>query len=473
MLTVPLLINGRDVTTSKTIDVTSPTGQVIHRAAAAGVADAIAAVEAAQAAFPAWAATTPDAKRKIFYKAADLLEARLEEAGKCEEAETGALPSFAGGFDVTTAIAGLRSVAGEIGSVLGSIPSTNNPKREALVLKEPFGVILGMAPWNAPYILGLRSFSFAIAAGNTAICKAPEVAPQSVNILGQVFRDAGLPDGVLNIIQTHPSDAAAVTRAIIEHPAVRKINFTGSTAVGRIVAELAGKNLKPVLMELGGKAPAIVLPDADLELAATGCAVGAFLHSGQVCMATERIIVVKGITDKFAEVLKGTIEAIFPSKGDALVLVSEAGVQKNKALVADAQRKGGEVIFGDINAAEAAPARMRPVVVKGVTKEMDIYYTESFGPTVSLIEVEDEEAAIQLANDTEYGLSSSVFTRDLLAGLRLAKRIESGAVHINAMSVHDEPGLPHGGVKASGWGRFGANGINEWYKTKTITYMTS
>jgi acyl-CoA reductase-like NAD-dependent aldehyde dehydrogenase len=214
-----------------------------------------------------------------------------------------------------------------------------------------------------------------------------------------------------------------------------------------------------------------VLDDADLALAAQGCALGAFMHSGQICMSTDRILVQKSISGKFVEQLKGAIEAIFPSNGEALVMVSPAGVKKNKALLKDAASKGAEVIFGDINAEEAAPERMRPVVVKGVKKGMDMYYTEAFGPTVSLIEVEDEKEAIRIANDTEYGLASAVFTNDLARGLRIARKIETGAVHINAMSVHDEPSLPHGGVKASGYGRFGTSGIEEWVKTKTITFQ--
>jgi len=273
------------------------------------------------------------------------------------------------------------------------------------------------------------------------------------------------------VIQHHHEDAAAVTKALIEHPAVKKINFTGSTPIGRIIAKLAGENLKPVLLELGGKAPAIVLADADLKLAGAMCALGSFMNSGQICMSTERIIVEKSVSATFAEELKGAIENMYPAKGEALVVVTAASVKKNKALLADAKKKGAEVIFGDADAEEASAERMRPVVIKGIKKDMDMYYAESFGPTVSMIEVENEEEAIKVANDTEYGLSSSVFTKDLARGLRVAKRIESGAVHINGMSVHDEPSLPHGGVKSSGWGRFGSPGLEEWVKTKTITYM--
>ena len=313
--------------------------------------------------------------------------------------------------------------------------------------------------------------TYALAAGNTAVLKVSELAPRSLGVVGTVFREAGLPAGVLNVIQSSPEDAAEITQKLIAHPAVKKINFTGSTNVGRIIAKLAAENLKPVLMELGGKAPAIVLDDADLELAAQGCALGSFMHSGQICMSTDRIIVQKSVSEKFTEHLKGAIESLFPSSGEALVCITPAGVKKNKALIKDAKAKGAEVVFGDINAEEPAPERMRPVVMKGIKKGMDMYYTEAFGPTVALMEVETEKEAIQLANDTEYGLASAVFTKDLARGLRVAKKIETGAVHINAMSVHDEPLLPHGGAKSSGWGRFGTCGIDEWVRTKTITFQ--
>jgi acyl-CoA reductase-like NAD-dependent aldehyde dehydrogenase len=286
-----------------------------------------------------------------------------------------------------------------------------------------------------------------------------------------VLHEAGLPDGVLNLLFHEPANAATVTQALIADPEVKKINFTGSTMVGRIIGKLAGEHLKPVLLELGGKAPAIVWHDADLDNAAVQCALGSFLHSGQICMSTERILVHKKVRAEFEKKLVGAIDNIFGAQHDAPVLINSVGVTKNKKLIADALSKGASLVYGDPNAQEAAPTQMRPVVISGVTTEMDIYKTESFGPTVALYDIETEEEALRIANDTEYGLTSAVFTEDLRTGLRFAREIETGAVHINNMTVHDESALPHGGAKASGYGRFNAaQGLSEWVRTKTITY---
>ena len=342
--------------------------------------------------------------------------------------------------------------------------------------------------------------SYAIAAGNTCVLKGSEMSPRCFWAIGSVFKAAGLPDGVLNVIFHRPQDAPAVTSAIIEHPFVKKINFTGSTATGSIIAAQAGKALKPVLMELGGKAPAIVLKDANLERAAESCVVGAFMHGGQICMSTERILVHSSIAEKFREALKAAMEKIHGKESPAPVLVNAPPVQKNKKLVEQALSKGAKVLTGDINAKERSDTRMRPIVVDGVTNDMDLYQTESFGPTVSLIVVDSEEEAIEIANDTDYGLSSAVFTENLAAGLRVAKQIETGyafaftsfpspvsrqqngkqsgteandhsAVHINNSTVHDECGLPHGGAKKSGWGRFNSSaGIEEFLRIKCVTW---
>jgi len=286
---------------------------------------------------------------------------------------------------------------------------------------------------NAPYILGVRSILYALAAGNTCILKGSELSPRCFWAIGSVLTEAGLPAGALNVLFHRPEDAAQITTALIEHPAIKKINFTGSTAVGRIIAQTAGKNLKPVLMELGGKASAIVLDDADLKKAATQCALGSFLHSGQICMATERILVHKIVKAEFIEAFKSAAEGIFGGDKPAPVLVQSANVDKNKRLISQAVGAGAKVVHGDHEQEESHPqtkeaskTRMRPVIVDGVNKDMDLYHTESFGPTVSVIEIESEEEAIAIANDTDYGLSGAIFTENLARGIRVAKQIESG-----------------------------------------------
>ncbi|KAK3341435.1 aldehyde dehydrogenase domain-containing protein [Lasiosphaeria hispida] len=317
----------------------------------------------------------------------------------------------------------------------------------------------------------MRSVLFPIAAGNTAILKGSEMCPRTMWGLCSVFHEAGLPAGVLNLLVHEPANAAAITQRLIADPNIKKINFTGSTGVGRIIGRLAAESLKPVLLELGGKAPAIVWEDADLDNAAVQVALGAFLNAGQICMSTERILVHKAVRAEFEKKLVGAIDHIFDPTADAPVLITSAAVAKNRALLADALAKGASLLYGDAAAAESTNTRMRPVVIAGVKEDMDIYRTESFGPSVSLIEIETEEEALRIANDTEYGLTSAVFTEDLRRGLRFAKEIESGAVHINSMTVHDESALPHGGAKASGHGRFNTGtGLGEWVRTKTVTY---
>ncbi|CZS95534.1 related to aldehyde dehydrogenase [Rhynchosporium graminicola] len=464
----PLLINNKPHPTIITFPVSSPvTGKVLHEFSSASISDIDTALQAAQSSFPAWKRLPPPQKRDIFLRAADLLTSRTEELKETMMQETGAAAPFTG-FNITLAIDMLRDVAGRISSIQGFIPTTAQEGVSAMVVKEPFGVALAIAPWNAPYILGMRAMLFPLAAGNTVILKAPEFSPRCSQHLVQALHDAGLPAGVLNLVAHRSENAASITKHLIESPIIKKINFTGSTIVGRIIAELAAKNFKPVLLELGGKAPAIICEDADLELAAQECAVGAFLHGGQICMSTERIIVFEKVLPDFEVAFKKAVAAFAPEGGAKPVLINAAGVQKNKKLVADAVGKGARVLHGDVKAGEGTS--MMPVVVVGTKKDMDLFYTESFGPTVSVMAVQSEEEALELANDTEYGLNAAVFSRDLGRALRIAKGIECGAVHINGMTVHDETALPHGGVKSSGYGRFGAGGLEEWVRTKTITF---
>ncbi|KAF7370150.1 putative salicylaldehyde dehydrogenase protein [Mycena sanguinolenta] len=476
--TVPLLINGEEKTSTTTFSVESPSSHAtIWSCSSACSADVDAAVAAASAAFPAWSKTKPAQRRNILLKVADLFEERAEELKLHLRQETGS-DEMVAAINIVTAAEVIRDIAGRCSAIAGSIPVCQDEGRSALVLKEPYGVVLAIAPWNAPYFAGVRSVLFPLAAGNTCVLKGAELSPRCYYHIGRIFTDAGLPPGALNVLYTPREDSPAITTQLINAPAVRKINFTGSTAVGSHIAAAAGRALKPCLMELGGKAAAIVLEDADLELAAMQCTIGAFVHAGQVCMSTERILVHEAVIDQFRPALQKAVAGFAPPSAPAPVLVQGAAVARNRALVADALAKGATLLHGDHTAeephpetGEASSTRLRPIVVEGVTPEMALYRDESFGPTVSVMVVKDEDQAIAITNESEYGLSGAVFTRDLARGLRVAKRLECGNIHINAMSVHEEPNLPSGGVKSSGWGRFnGQWGLEEFVRIKTVTF---
>ncbi|UNI18392.1 hypothetical protein JDV02_004663 [Purpureocillium takamizusanense] len=473
-VTVPLVINGKDVETSQSFPVVSPlTGKQIWSLSCATAQDVANAVQNAHETFPKWSKTKASARRDIFLAAADVMDKRRSELGEYMHHEIGANPSYQD-FILGLAIDGLKDTAGRIaGAVQGTAPESNHEAMKAIVYKKPYGVNLGIAPWNAPYHLGLRSISFALATGNTAILKGAEFSPRCYWSIADIFREAGLPDGCLNLIFHSPENAPTTINSLVSHRHVKKINFTGSTKVGSIISETAGKHLKPVLMELGGKASAIVLEDADLDQAALHCAKGAFMNAGQICMSTERILVQDSIAAEFQGVLSKTIKRLFGSANDTPIIVTAASAERNRRLVLDAVSKGAKKMqIFDESHHDDVGTRMRPVVLTNVDKTMDLYENESFGPSVSLFTFKTIEEAVALANDTDYGLSAAVFTRDLAAGFRLAEGLESGAVHINSMTVHDEYPLPHGGVKKSGFGRFnGYQGLDEFLYCKTVTWM--
>ena len=313
-----------------------------------------------------------------------------------------------------------------------------------------------------------------MAAGNTCVLKGAELSPRCYYAIVDIFRQAGLPDGVLNLVFHRPQDAAEITETLIKHRDVKKVNFTGSTAVGAIVSATAGRHLKPIITELGGKASAIVLKDADIQKAAEACTIGAFLHAGQVCMATERVIVHKSIKDPFIEAMKESTRAIYGDEKKPPTFVNATGAKKTKSLVKAALEEGAEVILGDPHEStdiDEKSTRMKPIILGNVKQGSKLHENESFGPSVAIYTFETEEQALEIANDTDYGLSGSVFTKDLAAGLRVAKGYETGAVHLNAMTIHDESNLPHGGAKKSGFGRFtGMPGLDEWLRVKVVTY---
>jgi benzaldehyde dehydrogenase (NAD) len=415
-----------------------------------------AAADAASAAFPDWSALGPNARRTLLNRAAAELEARGDAFVEAMASELRASEPWAR-FNVMLGAGMVREAAALTTQITGEVIPSDKPGLLSLALREPVGVVLGIAPWNAPVILGCRAIATPLACGNTVILKASERCPRTHALIVEAFDAAGFPDGVVNLVSNEPTHAAEVVGALIDHPAVRRINFTGSTAVGRIIARRAADHLKPVLLELGGKAPLIVLEDADLDEAVKAAAFGAFMNAGQICMSTERIIVVEAVADEFAKRFGVKASSMpGPAVGDQVDEAAQANVRE---LIEDAIAKG---------ARDVAPGPA--TVLDGITPAMSLYRDESFGPVVGIIRVADEEEAIRVANDSEYGLSAAVFTRDAARGLRVARRIRSGICHVNGPTVQDEPQMPFGGVGGSGYGRFGGKaGIEAFTELRWFT----
>jgi acyl-CoA reductase-like NAD-dependent aldehyde dehydrogenase len=449
------------------------TGEVVCRAAAATVDDVDQAVNAAQAAFPAWAALAPGERRMRLLKAADLLDARTAEFISIGVSETGGTPGWYG-FNVMLAANMLREAAAMTTQISGEVIPSNVPNNLAMAVRQPCGVVLGIAPWNAPVILGVRAVAMPLACGNTVVLKASEQCPGLHALIGRVLHEAGLGDGVVNVISNDPKDAPAIVERLVAHPAVRRVNFTGSTRVGRVIAKLAAEHLKPVLLELGGNNPLIVLDDADLDAACAAAAFSAFMNQGQICMSASRVIVAASIADSFIEKLAiktATLKAGAPGQ-EGFVLGSlvnaEAAVRCSK-LIRSAIDSGARLVTGG----QTDGAIMQPTVVDHVTPAMSIYKEESFGNLVTIVRVRSDAEAVNIANDTEYGLSAAVFSRDIARALGIAKQIQSGICHINGPTVHDEAQMPFGGVKASGHGRFGGKAaIDEFTDLRWITIQT-
>jgi benzaldehyde dehydrogenase (NAD) len=449
------------------------TGEVASSASAMKAGDVGAIAAKAAAAFPAWAATGPNARRAILMKAAAALEARADAFVEAMMTEIGATKGWAL-FNLGLAASMVREAAAITTQISGEVIPSDKPGCLAMALKEPVGVILGIAPWNAPIILGVRAIAVPLACGNAVILKASETCPRTHELIIEAFAEAGFPAGVVNVVTNAPEDAGEVVGALIDAPEVKRINFTGSTAVGRIIAKRAAEHLKPCLLELGGKAPLIVLEDADLDEAVKAAAFGAFMNQGQICMSTERIIVVEAIADVFAAKFAAKAQSMAtgdPREGKTPLgaVVDQKTVNHVNALIDDALAKGAKALSGG----KAESVLMPATVVDGVTNAMNLYADESFGPIVAIIRARDEADAIALANDNQYGLSASVFTKDVARGLRVARQIHSGICHVNGPTVHDEAQMPFGGVGASGYGRFGGKaGIDSFTELRWITVET-
>ena len=471
-MNVQLLIDGADVKSRSkaTFERKDPvTGKVTTIAEAGSVEDVNAACDAAAAAFPKWSETGPTERRMLLLKAADLLQSKSDEFIRLMLEETGATGPWSG-FNVMFAAKILREAASMTTMIHGEVIPSDKPGCLSMGIRQAAGVCVGMAPWNAPVILGVRAVAMPLACGNTVVLKASETCPGVHMLIGKVLQEAGLPKGVINVITHSREDAPAVTEALIAHPAVRRINFTGSSHVGRIIAMTAAKYLKPVLLELGGKAPLLVLDDANIDDAVNGAAFGAFMHQGQICMSTERIVVDNKIADAFVAKLAAKANALpyGDPRGKVVLgsLISMQAADKVDGLLKDALDKGAKLVAGGKRDGTIWSATL----LDHVNPQMKIYREESFGPVKSIIRVDGDDEAVSVANDTEYGLSSAVFSENIQRAMAVAKRIQAGICHINGPTVNDEPQMPFGGTKDSGYGRFGGvAAIAEFTELRWIT----
>lgn len=470
---VSMMVGGRDVeaANSAIFERHSPVnGDLVTVAAAATPADAAGAADAAAAAFPDWSRTSPGYRRTLLECAAQRLLARQDDFTAAMMAETGATREWSA-FNVALSARIFSETAAMTTQIGGQLIPTDYVGKTSMAYRQPAGVCLAIAPWNAPVILGVRSIAMALACGNTVVLKSSELCPATHRLIGDVITEAGFPAGVLNIVSNAPASASAIVETLIAHPVVRRINFTGSTRVGRIIAQTAAKHLKRCLLELGGKAAFIVMDDADLDVAVSAAAFGAYFNQGQICMSTERIIVMDDVADAFVARFLAkarTLRAGNPAHGDMPLgaLVTAESARRIRGLIDDAVAKGAALLTGGDN----HDAFMDATVIDHVTHAMRIYREESFGPVAAIIRVGSVDEAVTVANDCEYGLSGAVFSRDIGRAFEVARRIESGICHINSATVCDEPQIPFGGVKASGYGKFGGPAaLDEFTELRWIT----
>ncbi|MDX1435387.1 MAG: aldehyde dehydrogenase family protein [Anaerolineales bacterium] len=439
-------------------DLNPYTGEVYAHVPAGTREDATRAIEAAQEAFPKWAETPPGKRRKIFLKAADVMEDREDDLVKAMMEEVGGTIGISM-FQMNFVPGLYRMAAAAAYDVKGEIIPSDHENSFFMAIRQPAGVVACFAPFNVPYILGSRSFALPMAYGNTIVLKPSEEAPLTGGLLlAEIFEEAGLPGGVLNVITSTREDAADVGDEMIAHPAVRRISFTGSTEVGRIIGEKAGRHLKRAVLELGGKDPLIILDDADLDYAVDAATWGAFLHQGEICMSTERIIIEKKIADPFTRKLKERAEALpvgDPTNPAIAIgpLINQRAVEKVHSHVQEAVMGGAELVTGG----QYDNLLYYPTIVSDVTPNMRLFSEQTFGPVAPIVVVNNAEEALRVANNSAYGLSSGILTNDFNRALDMAMRLETGMVHIGDQTVNDEPQVPFGGVKGSGYGRFGGD----------------
>jgi vanillin dehydrogenase len=467
-----LYIGGRWVHPGRSFDDLNPaTGAVWARVPDGSLQDTRAAIDAAQAAFPAWAALMFQQRSHYLIKIAEIVERRkmdLVEALKHEGGGWMGKGMFEAGYVPEVFYAAAASNYAAIGEVL---PSENG--KLSMAMRRPMGVITCISPWNFPALLTARGIAFAIAAGNTCVLKPSEETPYTGGLFfAEVFEEAGVPPGVLNVLTCSRENIAAIGDELIDHPRIKGISFTGSTPVGRMIAARAGAHLKKACVELGGKDSLIVCDDADMERATQAANFGSFMHQGQICMSVEKVLVQDTIFEPFVKRFverAARLKVGDPSADDGAIigpLINDKQAAKVKEQIDDAVAKGAKVLLGG----GVRGRFVEPTILLGVTPQMKVYQEETFGPVVPVIPFRTDDEAVAIANDTEYGLSSGVMTKDEARALRIAGKLDTGMCHINCSSVNDEPHVPFGGAKASGLGRHGGRWSHETFtETRWIT----
>lgn len=469
-----LFINGKDVasSTGTLIDDISPsTGEVFAKIHMASKEDIELAIDSAYKASKSWAKTSPREREAILLKAADIFQSKTDEIREILITESGS--AFGKSmFEIGLVADILRTAAGEARRISGQTHTSNDPGVLSYSIRRPLGVVAGISPFNAPMILSSKKFAFAIAAGNTFVLKPSSNTALCALIFGEIFKEAGLPDGVLNII---PCSSSVLGEIFQKDKRVKMITFTGSTEVGKKIAGSAAANLTKCTVELGGKSPIIILNDADIDFAVDTATFGVFMHQGQICMAGSKIIVQSDIYDDFSKKFAakvGAIKASDPRDPHTIVgpLIEKAQCSFIDGLVNDAVSKGARVLTGNSHSG----CFYEPTVLADITADMKVFHDEAFGPVAALIKFDTVEEAIEIANDTNYGLSSAVVTKDLGNALRLSEEIEAGMVHINGPTIMDEAHIPFGGTKDSGMGREGGHfSIEEMTELKWVTVEAS
>lgn len=444
------------------------TNLVASRAACGRVEDAEHMTAVAAANFSTWSTTHVDERAKILRRAKELMPKYRDRFAQLMLKEIGAVHDW---VDFNIDVAGEAIEAAVALALKHPSSFAEDETSDSYIIRQPAGVCLAIAPWNAPIVLAMRAVVFPLAFGNCVILKASELSPATHSLIAEVLDEAGVPKGVISVMTNAPEHSEEVITSFIANPSIRRVNFTGSTRVGKIIAGIAAQHLKRCLLELGGKSPLIVLKDADLQLAAKEAVYGAFLNQGQICMATDRIIVEQAIAEEFIGILKGMIADLVSDnprrKGVRLGPVASPSIASRlSALIEDALDKGATLVSGTQRRGQFIDATL----LDHITPMMRIYSEECFGPIAGIYRVDSPEEAVTVANNCEYGLAAAIFTRDLPLARSMAHQLEAGACHINSATVKDDPAMPFGGVKSSGYGRFGSDAcVDEFSEVRWIT----